>query len=188
MRTSPLGIVTLMALVAASFGGQQPSTSTWSGIMRSQGATRQLSYRVPTTIKADRFEIIGDLPQQRVRERTARGGTAPCGPSHGWRHGFGGQRRVQAACRTGRLQAPPAGAMAYMLSRYAWTADAETGKAAFIGPHLHFYTPGLTNARIGVDFSKALPPIAVRVENEGSPDASTIVAVRVRTPERGSAP
>jgi catechol 2,3-dioxygenase-like lactoylglutathione lyase family enzyme len=89
---------------------------------------------------------------------------------------------VQTAYRTGRLQTPPAGSMAYMLSRYAWTADAKTGKPEFIGPHLHFYTPGLTNEGIGVDFAKGLPVIGIRVENEGSPDASTIVAVRVRTP------
>lgn len=306
MRPLSLGVASLAAaLLYASLGGQQPSMSTWSGVMQTHDATRQLAYNVPTTTNAGRFEIIGVGAAQRgagiiatdvrfdgvsVRFHTTSSSIADCtltaipalgykgsctrvsgdsieltlvppvpgmllpdhevllardaalpslardasvyvlGPS-GYReaeHGTNGYtcfikrpRRqdvwpichssvsaeallkaeqfrvalrtagvtdtaisdsVQAAYRTGRLQTPPAGSMAYMLSRYAWTADAKTGKPEFIGPHLHFYTPGLTNAGIGVDFTKGLPAIGIRVENEGSLDASTIVAVRVRAP------
>jgi hypothetical protein len=86
---------------------------------------------------------------------------------------------VQAGYKRGRFATPYPGAMAYMLSQYAWTQTAN-GAQVFIGPHLHFYTPYLTNGRIGIDFSTGLPVIPIRVENEGEPDASVIVGVRVR--------
>lgn len=39
--------------------------------------------------------------------------------------------------RRGRFRSPAVGAMGYMLSRYAWTRDPETGAQGFIDPHLH---------------------------------------------------
>jgi len=76
--------------------------------------------------------------------------------------------------------APPgAGAMAYMLSAYAWTDN--EGTPMFLGPHLHFYTPNETNARLGIDaIEKSVVPM--RLEEEGRPDASVIVAVKLRNP------
>ena len=88
---------------------------------------------------------------------------------------------VAEGYRRGRFRAPASGAMAYMLSRYAWTANVETGAQEFIGPHLHIYAPFSTNARIGVD-TTTRPVVAMRVEREGRPDASIIVGVRLIEP------
>jgi hypothetical protein len=83
--------------------------------------------------------------------------------------------------RGGRFRAPPSGAMGYMLSRYAWTMHHEDGSQIFLGPHLHIYTPYSTNARVGVDTSQR-PVVPMRVEREGRPDASLIVAVKLIPP------
>jgi hypothetical protein len=81
--------------------------------------------------------------------------------------------------RSGRFRAPAVGAMAYMLSAYAWTDN--DGKAVFLGPHLHFYTPNETNARLGIEsLEKSVVPM--RLEEEGKPDASVIVPVKLRKP------
>lgn len=89
---------------------------------------------------------------------------------------------VLAGYRTGRFRLPPPSAMAYMLSRYAWTADPETGTQSFIGPHLHIYAPFATNQRIGVD-TALRPVVPMRVEREGRPDASIIVGVKLIDPK-----
>lgn len=81
----------------------------------------------------------------------------------------------------GRLHTPAKGAMAYMLSKYAWTVDPSTASRGFIGPHLHFYMPYGTNAALGID-STANAVLPLRLEREGEPDASVVVGVRVRTP------
>ena len=83
--------------------------------------------------------------------------------------------------RSGRLRAPPTGALAYMLSRSAWTRDPETGVQTFLTPHVHIYAPNVTNARLGVDTAQRLV-VPMRVEREGRPDASIIVAVKLIDP------
>jgi len=83
--------------------------------------------------------------------------------------------------RNGRFRAPPAGALAYMLSRSAWTADPEAGTLAYLAPHVHIYAPNATNARVGVDTAQRLV-VPMRVEREGRPDASIIVAVKLIEP------
>ena len=93
---------------------------------------------------------------------------------------------VLRAYREGRFRAPTSGALGYMLSRYAWTASAKTGAPIFLGPHLHFYAPATTNARIGV-MAGERPAVAMRVEREGRPDASVIVGVRVIDPPAAQA-
>jgi hypothetical protein len=66
-----------------------------------------------------------------------------------------------------------------MLSAYAWTDN--EGTPFFLGPHLHFYTPNETNARLGIDSSeKSVVPM--RLEEEGKSDASVIVPVKLRKP------
>jgi hypothetical protein len=87
---------------------------------------------------------------------------------------------VTSAYRSGRLRPPPPGAVGYMLSNSAWTVD-RTGARAFVGPHLHFYTPYDTNARLGID-STGKGSVPMRLEREGAPDASVIVPVRLRKP------
>lgn len=89
---------------------------------------------------------------------------------------------VLRAYDTGRFMAPPPGAMAYMLSRYAWTASVSTGEPTFLGPHLHLYMPYASNATVGVDTAQR-PFVPMRVEREGRPDASLIVAVKVIDPK-----
>jgi hypothetical protein len=84
---------------------------------------------------------------------------------------------IYAAFRQKRLRAPSTNGMAYMMSRFAWTADAETGNPTFLGPHLHFYTPYATAVDSGIDTTQR-PVVPMRVEREGRPDASVIVAVR----------
>jgi hypothetical protein len=81
----------------------------------------------------------------------------------------------------GRFQAPPSAALGYMLSRFAWTANAQTGAPTFLGPHVHFYAPAVTNAQIGVVAGQR-PTVPMRVEREGRPDASVIVGVRLIEP------
>jgi hypothetical protein len=81
--------------------------------------------------------------------------------------------------RSGRFRAPAVGAMAYMLSAYAWTDN--EGTPFFLGPHLHFYTPNETNARLGID-SPEKTVVPMRLEEEGKPDASVIVPVKLRKP------
>jgi hypothetical protein len=90
--------------------------------------------------------------------------------------------RIAEAYRRGRFRAPPSGSIGYMLSPFAWTADS-AGSPVFIAPHLHFYAPFVTNARIGVDPTRT-GGIPMRVEREGLPDASVIVGVRVDTTQR----
>jgi hypothetical protein len=87
---------------------------------------------------------------------------------------------VSGAYRSGRLRPPPAGAVGYMLSSSAWTVD-RAGTRAFLGPHLHFYTPYDTNERLGID-STGRGPVPMRLEREGAPDASVIVPLRLRKP------
>ena len=88
---------------------------------------------------------------------------------------------VVAGYRSGRFHAPATGALGYMLSRSAWTLDTETHVQTFLGPHLHIYAPNVTNAGIGVDITKR-PVVAMRVEREGTPDASIIVGVKLIDP------
>ncbi len=83
--------------------------------------------------------------------------------------------------RVGRFRPPRTGALAYMLSRSAWTADSETGSRTFLTPHVHIYAPNVTNARLGVDTAQRLV-VPMRVEREGRPDASIIVAVKLIEP------
>jgi len=83
--------------------------------------------------------------------------------------------------RSGRFRPPPTGALAYMLSRSAWTANKETGARTFLSPHVHIYAPNVTNARLGVDTSQRLV-VPMRVEREGRPDASIIVALKLVEP------
>ncbi len=70
--------------------------------------------------------------------------------------------------------------MAYMHSSQAWTVDSSRSPD-FIPPHLHFYMPYYTNARLGID-STASGVVPMRVESEGQPNASVVVGVRVRRP------
>jgi hypothetical protein len=88
---------------------------------------------------------------------------------------------VLAGYRRKQFRAPPSGAMAYMLSRYAWTTtNRETGARGFISPHLHFYAPYTTNQRVGIDTAqRPVVPLPLRVEREGRPDASIIVGVKL---------
>ena len=83
--------------------------------------------------------------------------------------------------RSGRFRPPPTGALAYMLSRSAWTRDPETGVQAFLTPHVHIYAPNVTNASLGVDTARRLV-VPMRVEREGRPDASIIAAVKLIDP------
>ena len=83
--------------------------------------------------------------------------------------------------RSGRFRPPPTGALAYMLSRSAWTRDPETGMQAFLTPHVHIYAPNVTNASLGVYTARRLV-VPMRVEREGRPDASIIVAVKLIDP------
>ncbi len=82
--------------------------------------------------------------------------------------------------RSGRFHAPEAGAMAYMLSAWAWTEH--EGTPFFLGPHLHFYMPNETNLRLGIaPLEQSVVPM--RLEEEGKPDASVIVPVKLRQPK-----
>ena len=92
-------------------------------------------------------------------------------------------RKTPRASVVGRP--PRTGALAYMLSRSAWTADPETGMQTFLTPHVHVYAPNVTNQRLGVDTAQRLV-VPMRVEREGRPDASIIVAVKLidRAPPR----
>jgi len=83
--------------------------------------------------------------------------------------------------RSGRFRPPPTGALTYMLSRSAWTADRETGIQTFLTPHVHIYAPNVTNERLGVDTAQRLV-VPMRVEREGRPDASIIVGVKLIEP------
>jgi hypothetical protein len=88
---------------------------------------------------------------------------------------------VSRGYRTRRFLPPSSGAMAYMLSRYAWTMDPETAAQVYLASHLHFYAPYTTNLALGVDTTER-PVVAMRVEREGKPDASIIVGVRLIDP------
>jgi hypothetical protein len=88
---------------------------------------------------------------------------------------------VLRAYRIGRFRPPPTGAVMYMLSRSAWTADRETGIQTFLTPHVHIYAPNVTNARLGVDTAQRLV-VPMRVERERRPDASIIVGVKLIEP------
>jgi len=88
---------------------------------------------------------------------------------------------VLGGYRRGRFRAPASGGMAYMLSRYAWTANRETNAPIFLAPHLHFYAPYATNPRVGVDTAER-PVVPLRVEREGRADASIIVGVKLIGP------
>ena len=88
---------------------------------------------------------------------------------------------VLGAYRSGRFRPPPTGAVTYMLSRSAWTANKATGAQIFLTPHVHLYAPNVTNARLGVDTAQR-PVVPMRVEREGRPDASIIVGVKLIEP------
>jgi hypothetical protein len=80
---------------------------------------------------------------------------------------------IARAYSTGVFQAPRPGSIGYMLSPHAWTLGSQSPDPTFLPPHLHIYSPGVTNASLGIDAAKHA---RMRVEREGLPDASIIVA------------
>ncbi len=81
------------------------------------------------------------------------------------------QRKVDAAYKTGRFQAPRKPGLAYMLSTQARVYDPHLKKIIQAPPHLMFYAPYATNKDVGGFWGQHLPFVI----GEGQPDAYIIV-------------
>lgn len=82
---------------------------------------------------------------------------------------------TRARFRRGEYPQPDPGGFGYMLSPAAWTYSVANEAIVHIGEHVHVYMPFATNDVIGI--RTGVPGrVPMRVEREGMPDASLVVA------------